>query len=173
MILGKITVKLLFVVTFLDITHHLVLPKLSLLLWVFILMILDLITGLLKAKFLKDPITSERMRGTIIKFLQYFGCIGVVIVIINQEHESENVKAAMNWLKNGVTMLILYIECYSVLENLYQMDKKSTFARFVVRPLYRLLSLAIKDNELNRQAKVAEQEKNGERDPNDRKKVTE
>lgn len=158
MILAKISFKLLFVVTLLDITKALVLPQLSLLLWIAVLMGVDFITGVLKAKLLKETITSQRARDTIIKFLQYFGCIGITIVIINQVGQSDQVTQAMNWAKDGVCILIIYIECLSILENLYGMDKTSPLSRWIFGPLYMLLSLAIKNNPFKRAADEAKEQ---------------
>lgn len=146
MILAKITLKLLSVVTLLDVTFKLLLPKFSLLMWVLILMVADLVTGILKARLLKQEITSEKARRTIIKFLQYFGCLGLVVVMINQNHKDPVFVSVMDWAKDGVTILILYIELLSVFENLYEMDKTSRIAIYFIRPIYWLLSLAVRTN---------------------------
>lgn len=146
MILAKLSLKLLYVVTALDITFKLLLPKFSLLLWVLILMVADLITGILKTKLLKEEVTSEKARRTIIKFLQYFGCLGLVVVMINQNSTNATFVEVMNWAKDGVTILILYIELLSVFENLYAMDKTTRIAIYFIRPIYWLLSLAVRSN---------------------------
>lgn len=138
------------IVVSLDTTKMLIMPNIPLILWVCILMVADLVTGLIKSKVLKRPITSEKMRHSIIKFLQYFGCIGLVLVLKNQKHDSAALVEAMNWAYNGLTILILYIEALSVLENLYEMDIQNPFAKNVIRPLYFLLSLAVKNNPLAR-----------------------
>jgi phage-related holin len=158
MILAKITVKLVSVVCFLDVTYTLLLPQFSLLVWVLILMVADLVTGILKAKLLRETITSEKARRTIIKFLQYFGSIGLVVVMINQNHQNEVFVKVMNWAKDGVTILIIYIELLSVFENLYQMDKSSRISTYFIRPIYWLLSLAIKDNPLKKAESQAKKE---------------
>jgi phage-related holin len=150
MIIAKFTSKLLLTVCFLDITFSLLLPRFSLLVWVLILMVADLVTGILKAKLTKEPITSEKARRTIIKFLQYFGCLGMVVVMINQNPGNETFIEVMTWAKDGVTILILYIELLSVFENLYAMDRTTKIALYFIRPIYWLLSLAVKDNPLKR-----------------------
>lgn len=158
MVLAKITSKLLCTVFFLDITFKILLPRFSLLIWVLILMIADLVTGILKAKLTKEQITSEKARRTIIKFLQYFGCLGMVIVMINQNHDNATFVEVMSWAKDGVTILILYIELLSVFENLYAMDKTTRIAIYFIRPIYWLLSLAIKDNPIKRAESDAKKE---------------
>lgn len=155
MIIAKITGKLLYIVFVLDITFKLLLPKFSLLIWVLILMVADLITGILKAKLTKQPITSEKARRTIIKFLQYFGCLGLVVVMINQNHENATFVEVMQWAKDGVTILILYIELLSVFENLYEMDKTSRISIYFIRPVYWLLSLAVRTNPAKKAADAA------------------
>lgn len=157
-VFSKITLKLLFIVGLLDVTMNLVLPKVSLLLWIFFLMIVDLTTGVLKSKILKEVVTSERARGTIIKFLQYFGCIGLTIVLINQTGTNETFKEVMDWAKDGICILIIYIECLSILENLWAMDKKSPISIWIIGPLYMVMSLAVKNNPFRRAAEEAKME---------------
>lgn len=145
-ILYKISAKLLGTVWMLDIFKNLMLPKLSLLLTVCVLMLADLITGLLKARFLKQRITSEKLRRSVIKFMQYFGSIGLIVVLTNQNKDNQNFVLVMNWTKDGLTILIIYIECLSIFENLYAMDKKTPFAIYVIQPIYRLLTWAVRNN---------------------------
>lgn len=150
MFFSKVTIKSVLIVAALDTTKMLIMPNLPLIIWVCIMMVADLVTGLIKSKVLKRTITSEKMRHSIIKFLQYFGCIGLVMVLMNQKHESQAIIQALNWAYNGLTILILYIEALSILENLYEMDMKNPFAKNVIRPLYFLLSFAVKNNPLTR-----------------------
>lgn len=166
MILAKLTFKLAYIVVFLDITKQLLLPQLSLLIWICVLMVADFITGIIKAKLLKEPITSEKARGSIIKFLQYFGCIGIVVVLINQNIKNEAAVKAMEWARDGVAILIIYIECLSVFENLYAMDKKTTLAIYVIQPIYWILSFAVRNNPFKR-AQDEAQKKQKEKQPPD------
>jgi phage-related holin len=158
MLVAKITFKLLFIVVLFDTVKLIFMPNLTLLLWVCVLMVADIITGLLKSKLLKERITSDKLRASIIKFLQYFGCIGLTIVIMNQKIENPLVTDAMKWAQDGLTILIIYIECLSIFENLYAMDQKNPFAVYVIRPIYFILSLAVKSNPL------AQMEKKQKRD---------
>lgn len=144
--MAKITFKLLVVVALCDTVKLLMMPNLPLLLWVCVLMVADVITGLLKAKILKEKITSDRLRASIIKFLQYFGCIGLTIIIASQKNANPTILEVMRWTQDGLTILIIYIECLSVFENLYAMDRKNPFAVYVIRPIYFILSMAVKNN---------------------------
>lgn len=150
---AKITMKLIFVVTLLDITKTLLLPKFSILMWVIILLGADFATGIMKSKLTKQEITSQRARDTIIKFLQYFGCLGLVVILQNQKDNSQDFQLVLRYVQDGLTILILYIEALSVLENLYEMDKKSSFSQYVIRPLYSLLSMAVRKNSIAEQAR--------------------
>ena len=133
-------------------------PNLSLLLCVCILMVADFVTGVLKAKLLREPITSERMRRSIIKFLQYFGCLGLIIILTNQKQNSPDFQLVMRYVNDGLTILIVYIEALSILENLYLMDNKSPFSEYVIRPLYHLLSMAVKNNPIKKQVEKSRDE---------------
>lgn len=170
MFFAKLSIKLAYIVTLLDITKHLIFPKLSLLLWICVLMVADVITGILKAKLLKQPITSEKARKTIIKFLQYFGCIGLVVVLINQEYDNKNFVQVMGWARDGIIILIIYIETLSVFENLYTMDKKTPISIYVIRPIYRLLSWAIRKNPLEDFQEKERGKSNGEEEVSYQKK---
>ena len=151
-IFAKLTTKLLFTITLLDITKNLILPKFSLLMWICLLMLADLVTGLLRATLTKQKITSERLRGSVIKFLQYFGSLGVIIVITNQNKQNDHLVEVLNWAQDGVAILILYIEALSIFENLYAMDKKNPFAMYFIRPIYWLLSWSVRRNPVQEQA---------------------
>lgn len=145
-LLYKFSGKLLFTVSLLDIFKNLMLPSLNLLVLVAVLMLADLITGVLKARLKKEKITSEKLRHSVIKFLQYFGSIGLIVVLANQKPDSPNFVLAMGWARDGITILIIYIECLSIFENLYELDKKTPFAIYVIQPVYWLLSWAVRKN---------------------------
>ena len=158
MFLTNVTFKTVLIALCLETTKIILMPNLSLLLWVCVLMVADFVTGVIKAKFLKEKITSERMRASVIKFLQYFGCLGLVLILSNQKQNSPDFQIIMNYVQDGLTILILYIEALSVLENLYQMDNGSPFSQYVIRPLYSILSMAVKRNAITDQAEKKKKE---------------
>lgn len=161
----KLSYKMLFAVGLLDIFKNLLLPKLSLLILVAVLMLADLVTGIAKARVLRQKITSKKMRHSVIKFLQYFGSIGIIVVLGNQNIENQNFVMVATWTRDGVTLLIIYIECLSVFENLYEMDKKNQFAMYFIRPVYWLLSFAVRNNRFHQaetEAKKRLENKRGE-----------
>lgn len=145
---AKVSLKLLGIVALLDITKNLILPKLSLLLLICGLMLVDLATGILRSKFQGQRITSDRLRHSVVKFLQYFGSIGLVVVLSNQNTKNEQFQMVMTLARDGVSLLIIYIESLSIFENLYAMDKTTPFARYFIRPIYWALTLAIKKNSI-------------------------
>lgn len=154
----KFSSKLLFTVGLLDIFKNLMLPSLNLLVLVAVLMFADLVTGLLKARIKKEKITSEKLRHSVIKFMQYFGSIGIIVVLANQKPDSPNFVLAMGWARDGITILIIYIECLSIFENLLELDKKTPFAIYVIQPVYWLLSFAVRNNRFQDAKNKLEQE---------------
>lgn len=125
------------------------LPNVDLLAWMSIAIVADFFTGLMKAIVLKTPRTSKGYRETLSKFLQYSGAIiGSVILsngitktsLINQENHS----AIMHYMNDALLSYIIYIEVTSIFENLYACDQKTKFARFIIVPVLKLLTLQIK-----------------------------
>lgn len=116
------------------------LPNMSLLVWAFVAIGIDLITGLVKAKINKVARTSQGMRKTIIKFMQYGGAIAISFVLVNV---SKNETSGIKYVSDGLIMLIIYIEALSVFENLYAIDKKSPFSKYFIKPALSILSLGI------------------------------
>lgn len=130
------------------------LPSVNLLAWVFIAMVLDLITGVAKATVLKEARTSSGYRKTVIKFTQYAGAILAGIILGNvlpQEIE------LVRYVTDGLLILLVYIETTSIFENLYAIDSNSPFSKYFISPVLRLLTLAIRKTPLAQNA--AENEK--------------
>lgn len=113
-------------------------PSYNLLIWVFIAMMLDLLTGIIKAVMLRNARTSAGYRKTARKFTQYIGSILVSVILMNtfrQEHP------VVQYVNDGLLILLIYIETTSIFENLYAMDSTSMFARYFIAPVLRLLTL--------------------------------
>lgn len=115
-------------------------PNLDLLTWVFIAMLFDFISGIIKSKMLKIPITSGRLRDSAIKSLQYIGVIVGCIIIANTVHETNEITT---WINDGMLIFIIYCEVYSIIENLRDMKPDSKVSRLVFVPLLSILSLSI------------------------------
>lgn len=113
-------------------------PSYNLLAWVFIAMVLDLITGIIKAVIHRNARTSSGYRKTARKLTQYIGSIMVSVILMNtfqQEHP------VVQYVNDGLLILLIYIETTSIFENLYAIDSTSMFARYFIAPVLRLLTL--------------------------------
>jgi len=129
------------------------LPNVTMLGWVFFAVLVDFITGVLKAKLNKQLLTSGGFRQTSIKCLQYIGLIVGGIIIGNSfEKQSDIVK----WVNDGLLMFILYVEVYSIFENLYAMNPDSKVAKMIFKPAMRILTVGLEKNSLNKVADSTE-----------------
>lgn len=133
------------------------LPDANLLTWVFIAMLFDLITGIIKAVVLRQARTSAGYRKTVIKFTQYVGAIAVGVILANTLPK-ENV--IVSFVNSALLILLIYIEATSIFENLYVIDSSSPFSRFFIAPILKLLTFAMNKMPLSQEAeKIIENEK--------------
>jgi hypothetical protein len=128
------------------------LPKVSLLLMMFLAMTFDFITGIAKAYVLKQKITSKALRRTVIKFSQYGGAILIGLGLSYMSREvgtfNETWKYApkfMNFFNNSLLVFIITIETRSIVENITAMDRNSRFAKGFLYPALRILDIQIKN----------------------------
>ncbi len=129
------------------------LPNITMLGWVFFAVLVDFITGVIKAKMNKQLLTSGGFRQTSIKCLQYIGLIVGGIIIGNSfEKQSDIVK----WVNDGLLMFILYVEVYSIFENLYALNPNSKIATMIFKPAMRILTIGLEKNSLNKAADAAD-----------------
>jgi hypothetical protein len=122
------------------------LPSSFLLVAVFFLICLDFITGVTKAVFLKIPRTSKGYRETYGKFIQYMGAVLMSIAIgfmVQEVKQLKDLEFFSKIVNNVILIGIVCIESLSVLENLIAIDNKSMFAKFIISPLYRLLTFEL------------------------------
>lgn len=125
-------------------------PNAELLGWVFIAILADFLTGIIKAKLLKIPITSSGFRKSVTKTLQYLGMIICGMILVNTIKEQNELT---KWIHDGMLMFIIYVEVYSIFENLYNMSPNSKAAVIVFKPIMAILSLSFTKNPF---AKLAE-----------------
>lgn len=119
-------------------------PPTKLLVWLFVVMVLDLITGIAKAITKGEKRTSKGYRQTISKFIQYGGAISVSVILSNlKEFEdsktSEVYTRVIEYFTSGLVMFIIMIEIKSVLENLEDISPDSDFTRYFIRPINKIL----------------------------------
>lgn len=129
---------------------HFIFPDTLLLVIMGFLIVVDFLTGVLKAVVIKEKITSRGFSRTITKFLQYGGCILVGIILSGLAHQRDLKQLAgiTDWLVDGSVIFIIYIEIVSVLENIHEVDKKSPISKYIIKPLYQLLTFQLKNNPL-------------------------
>lgn len=129
------------------------LPNITMLGWVFFAVLVDFMTGVLKAKLNKQLLTSGGFRQTSIKCLQYIGLIVGGIIIGNAFEKQSDIVA---WVNDGLLIFILYVEVYSIFENLYAMNPNSKVAKMIFKPAMRILTIGLEKHSLNNAAEKAE-----------------
>jgi phage-related holin len=124
------------------------LPDVNLLVWIGFAMIIDFITGVVKAKVKKEVRSSEGFRKTITKFLQYGVAIIVSVILSNtaKYNVSQRVGSSLELLCDALMVFILYIEVTSIFENIYQCDKKSVMSKYFIKPVLNFLTFQIRNN---------------------------
>ena len=145
--------KLLFAISILAIinTKWSFFPTLTLMIAMGCVITLDFFTGIIKAFFKGEARTSKGYRRTVSKFIQYGGavCVSMVMKYLMVMKGDDNFSPFipfMDYLNNGLLFFIIFIEITSVLENMYAIDKNSPFAHYIIKPLLKLMTFAIKNN---------------------------
>lgn len=137
-------------VTLLNVNYSF-LPTGTLLLAMAVAVILDFITGVIKASYNNQVRTSEGYRKTVVKFIQYGGAVCVSMLLkflvgLKDQGTVEYLNPYMEFLNDGLLIFIIFIEVTSVLENMYAIDSKSVFAVYFIKPLLKVMTFAIKNN---------------------------
>lgn len=127
------------------------LPTGTLLVVMGVTIILDFISGIIKAAIQNRARTSEGYRKTVVKFIQYGGalCVSIVLKYLSVNQGDSDMKAIapfLGYLNDGLLFFIVFIEITSILENLYAIDKRSPMALYIIKPLLRIMTFAIKNN---------------------------
>lgn len=128
------------------------LPDTNLLKWILVCIVFDFVTGVAKAVVQKVQRTSIAYRKTIIKTIQYVGAVSIFVIVgnISSRNKIVELNQIMSIASDGVASLILFIEIVSILENLTSIDNKSMIARYFFIPMYRLVTIQIKNNPFSR-----------------------
>jgi phage-related holin len=131
-------------------------PSFGLLIAMAICIGLDFLTGIYKAKMLKQARTSEGFRRTIAKAVNYLIAVAAscVLVFVSEQKGGSEVKVISNLLNDGLVVFIIYIEVTSIFENLYAVDKRSMFSKYFFAPVLKLLTFQIKNNPIFKQAEA-------------------
>lgn len=140
-------------------------PKADLFIVWGIMMVIDFGTGVTKAILLGQQRTSRGYRQTIIKFLQYGGAIlismGISYLAINNPDINKKwsgLATFMSWFNSGLLLFIIMIEVLSIIENIYSLNPKSAFAKNLLRPALKILTIELKKNPLTKLTIETEEE---------------
>ncbi len=122
-------------------------PNAPLLVWLLVVFILDFIFGLSKAIFGNLPRTSNNLRKSVVKFLQYGGCIIVATVILNIVLASDKaIGQQFAWFFGDIMLYIMiYTEVVSIFENMEALAPASIFVKVFVRPVRRIITFQLKN----------------------------
>lgn len=117
----------------------------------FVIIFIDLVTGIIKSIFKKVARTSRGLRRTIVKLMQYI--IPVLLLWGAGKYIPEQ-KKMFQTASGFVMMFIIYIEITSIFENLYEIDSESKIAKFLYRPALIILKFGIENNPVQKTANV-------------------
>lgn len=133
------------------------LPKPELLLIMGCAMILDFITGIIKAAMIGEKRVSRKYRDTVIKFLQYGGailigmCISYLSVYLGNINQSwKGTDIYMSYFNSALIIYATFCEIMSSLENIYAANPKSRFAKYAIKPALKILTIELKKNPFTR-----------------------
>lgn len=122
-------------------------PTLAHLFWLCLAVVLDLITGLLKAWSKGQVTTSSGFRKTIIKIGSYVGTVvGFVILVNVMSMYADNKNIDLSFLINWLMGFMIFIELYSVFENIDAAYPDSIFSKYISSPILKLLKGKLKDS---------------------------
>lgn len=142
--LTKISIKLLFSLKLACITLGITWLKLNFfpsfsLIWMLLLSIgLDLVTGVAKAWLKKENTTSEGLRRTVVKFIQYGGFIICGVILVNLLGKEKD-KDFYEYVINGLFTFTVLIELLSICENVVEISPNSKICRYIIYPFMKIV----------------------------------
>ena len=119
-----------------------ILPSGILISWMCVALILDLITGVVRAIIDKKIRTSQGYRETLAKIIQYGGAliIGVILSSMAKHHAAGLNPIIFEYFNDFLVSFIVFIEITSILENMYAISPDSKFSKYFVKPVLSLLT---------------------------------
>lgn len=134
------------------IIDNLVYPKPILLAGLVVMIFIDLLTGINKAKRAGELTTSKGLRKTVDKASTYFNLLVSVFLLVNLLSISSSTDSFTKIFflsANGIVMGCVYIELKSVFENLIIINTKdgieNDIAKYLLIPIHSFLILKIKN----------------------------
>lgn len=148
------------VLSFLNVSYNII-PDAMLMVGIGFVVLLDFITGVIKAIVKGDQRTSVGYRKTVKKFTQYFGAIAASIIAqyaLSFKLHSNEFGYITEFMNNGLLLFIIFIELTSIFENLIEIDTKSPFAIYFIQPVHKIMTFAIRNNKFIKQAESINQQ---------------
>lgn len=118
--------------------------------------VLDFITGIIKAKMNNKARTSEGYRKTITKVMQY---ITPILILWAASKYIPGYEKELKEISGWLMMFVIYVEVTSIFENLYEIDKISPIAKYLYKPALKILKFGIENNPVNKQAENIDKKK--------------
>jgi len=125
-------------------------PSLMIFFWLVIAVLGDLFTGLLKAWSKNQATTSTGLRRTATKIGSYCGAVVVVVILVNMLGfvDYEN-KYNLEILINGLVGFMVFIELYSICENISEAYPNSPLTKWLIIPMMKKLKGKLSKNPLD------------------------
>lgn len=159
--LNHTKMKLLFAGTFAFLNLNFkFLPSFTMLALLAVVIGIDFVTGVWKAKCKGEARTSDGFRKTVNKFLQY-GCAivcGAVLSFLGETKGGAGAVAISGLLNDGLMIFIIYIEITSIFENLYAVDNTTAMSQFFYAPVLKILTFQIRNNPIMKEAEALEKQ---------------
>lgn len=122
-------------------------PKFELIWAVLGCIIIDFGTGVLKSVIHKRARTSQGYRKTAVKLSQYLIPVFVLFAVTwVAKKNAPEYELTIRQVNGFIMYFIMYIELTSILENLYEIDSRSMIAKYVYKPLLKILKFGIENN---------------------------
>lgn len=125
-------------------------PSAMLVFWLVIAVALDLITGVMKAWSKGEGTTSTGLRRTVVKIFSYVGTIIMVIILVNMiGFVDVSNKYNLTILIDSLTGFMVFIELYSICENIAEAYPNSPLVEYMISPLIKFLKGKLKHNHIS------------------------
>ena len=123
---------------------ELIYPEPILLIAIVLLMGIDLLSGVRKAKSNNESTTSRGLRKTFDKGSTYFGFFVAYLIMVNitkYADKNDEYTNILSYSVSGLLVFMCYIEFKSILENLIAISPETDLTNYLLKPLHNLILL--------------------------------
>lgn len=125
-------------------------PSAMILFWLAAAVLLDLITGVLKAWSKGSNTTSTGLRKSVIKIGSYVGTVVMVTILVNVVGVVDvNNRYDLTLLIDALMGFIVFIELYSICENIDEAYPRSLLSKYLITPLLKFFRGKLQHNPIN------------------------